>query len=58
MKNASWIVALLVGGVLGYVAGQAVANRAAPNVGAMAANAYAPYRWLHFFGVNLSTVAP
>jgi protein-disulfide isomerase len=42
MKNASWIVALLVGGVLGYVAGMSVANRAAtPNMGLMAANAVA-----------------
>ena len=27
MKNANWIVALLVGGAIGFVAGQAVNNK-------------------------------
>jgi protein-disulfide isomerase len=39
MKNANWIVALLVGGAIGFVAGEAAVNHAAPNQAAMLAAA-------------------
>ncbi len=39
MKNANWIVALLVGGAIGFVAGEAASNHASPSQAAMLANA-------------------